>query len=123
MEDRAYPYVHQKHITYYVDMAWICSTGIGIMLFLVEIALVSWVKFWPFNFWAAISATIIVIPLMFIFLLFGMKFYWQLAAMHTDNRQNDILRLDKVAKTLPKSNSVISANGASPFETTIAISA
>lgn len=122
MEDRSYP-VHQKHITYYVDMAWICSTGIGIMLFLVEIALVSWIKFWPFNFWAAISATIIVVPLMFIFMCFGMKFYWQLAAVHTDNVQRDLFNLDNVAKNLPKSNSVMSANGATPFEATVVISA
>ena len=122
MEDRSYP-VHQKHITYYVDMAWICSTGIGIMLFLVEIALVSWIKFWPFNFWAAISATIIVIPLMFIFMCFGMKFYWQLAAMHTDNLQGELKHLDYVARKLPKSNSVMSANGVSPFENSVVISA
>merc|ERR1712226_107015 len=115
LEDRSYR-VHDNHITYYVDLAWILSTGVGIMLFLVEIALVCWIKFWPFNVYAAVAATIIVIPLMFIFICFGFKFYWQLAFMHTENMQRDLYQLDSVARTLPKSNSV-NSNGA-PFDAT-----
>ena len=107
LEDRSYR-VHDNHITYYVDMAWILSTGVGIMLFLVEIALVCWIKFWPFNVYAAITATVIVVPLMFIFICFGVKFYWQLAVMHTENMQRDLYQLDSVARTLPKTSSVSS---------------
>jgi len=37
-----------KRMRIYVEVAWILSTVIGLFLFLIEIALLIWLKFWPF---------------------------------------------------------------------------
>lgn len=39
-----------------------CGDVPGLFLFLVEIAILCWVKFWDYSFAAATAATVIVIP-------------------------------------------------------------
>jgi len=93
-----------KRMRMYVEVAWILSTGVGLVLFLVEIALLIWLKFMPFTITAdnqnvaetttnppvttptiqvsgihrnlpAWSATIILIPVVIIFAYFAIHFY------------------------------------------------
>lgn len=51
------------------DVAWICSMGLGIMTFGVEVVLVVWVKLHTLSTLAAICATVVSAPLVLLFLL------------------------------------------------------
>lgn len=52
----------------YIEIAWAFSTLIGLVLFLVEIAILCWVKFYDLSQAAAWSACIVLIPVIIIFL-------------------------------------------------------
>lgn len=52
----------------YIEIAWAFSTLIGLVLFLVEIAILCWVKFYDLSQAAAWSACIVLIPVLIIFL-------------------------------------------------------
>lgn len=55
-----------------------CSTVLGIILFLLEIGLIVWVQFWPVSHAAAIVATCVLIPIIILFLGVVFKFYQRL---------------------------------------------
>jgi len=86
----------------YVELAWILSTGVGLVLFLIEIALLIWLKFIPLSMdleelkknevtprprpqntlvehKAAWAATFILIPIVVLFAGFAFHFYVTLA--------------------------------------------
>ncbi|GFO37759.1 calcium release-activated calcium channel protein 1 [Plakobranchus ocellatus] len=90
-----------------VEMAWICSTGLGIILFLSEIAILCWVKFYKMSKPSAIAATAVVVPAGILFIAFSLIFYQKLMA-HKYQRHSDTLReLDKLASELhPQSDHV-----------------
>lgn len=52
----------------YIEIAWAFSTLIGLVLFLVEIAILCWVKFYDLSPAAAWSACIVLIPVLIIFI-------------------------------------------------------
>lgn len=52
----------------YIEIAWAFSTLIGLVLFLVEIAILCWVKFYDLSAVAAWSACVVLIPVLIIFL-------------------------------------------------------
>ncbi|XP_026464562.1 calcium release-activated calcium channel protein 1-like [Ctenocephalides felis] len=62
----------------YIDLAWVLSTFLGLILFLMEIAILCWVKFWDFSRKAAASATAIVMPVLLVFLAFALYYHWSL---------------------------------------------
>ncbi|XP_054289390.1 calcium release-activated calcium channel protein 1 isoform X2 [Macrosteles quadrilineatus] len=64
-----------ERLHWYIETAWAFSTLIGLVLFLFEIALLCWVKFYDFSRVAAWSASVILIPVVIIFILFAVHFY------------------------------------------------
>ncbi|KAF2357753.1 Calcium release-activated calcium channel protein [Trinorchestia longiramus] len=66
------PHLHMKR---YIEMAWMCSTVFGIMLFLMEIGLIVWVQFYPVSPEAAYVATCVLVPIILLFLGVIFKFY------------------------------------------------
>lgn len=75
---------HDK-LSNYIELAWIFSTVFGIFLFLIEIAILCWVKFWDVGTHqggtghkAALVASIILVPIFLIFILFAIHFYRKL---------------------------------------------
>jgi len=79
---------HQR-MRKYVEIAWILSTGVGLVLFLVEIVLLIWLKFIPLkkkitsntitDHPAAWAATFILVPVVVLFAGFAFHFYMTLA--------------------------------------------
>jgi len=102
-----------------IEIAWILSTGFGLVLFLIEVALLIWIKFWTImetpievqaqsnstnspqkmpNFSAAKNAAMVasfafLIPGAIVFIYFGISFYRKLADHATNTRAEDVHRL------------------------------
>lgn len=64
-----------ERLHWYIEIAWAFSTLIGLVLFLIEIAILCWVKFYDLSQVAAWSACIVLIPVLIIFLAFAIHFY------------------------------------------------
>lgn len=64
----------------YIETAWAFSTLLGLLLFLCEIGILCYVKFYDVSKIAAWSAAIIVIPVFIIFVAFAVHFYRSLVS-------------------------------------------
>lgn len=86
----------------YIELSWFFSTTIGIFLFLVEIDLICWVKFWNYGAnsgtnvgrLASISVTLALIPILVLFLVFAVKFYTNLVTHQFEKSEREILELE-----------------------------
>ncbi|XP_076434797.1 calcium release-activated calcium channel protein 1-like [Babylonia areolata] len=83
-----------------VEMSWICSTGLGILLFMVEIALLLWVKFYGRSINAAVASTVIVIPAAIMFIIFSLMFYRKLMAHKHERHEEGLKELEEMACAL-----------------------
>lgn len=107
----------------FIELAWAFSTVLGLQkhsfifarndesyipglfLFLVEVAILCWVKFWDYSFTAAIAATVIVIPVLITFILFAVHFYHSLVVHRCDTSINDMETLEHMKKRLDQVSS------------------
>jgi len=86
---------HEKmHI--YIEMAWVFSTVVGLMLFMVEIALLCWVKFFKVSQESAWASTALLVPIVCIFALFALHFYRKLVAHKYEITESGIRELEKL---------------------------
>lgn len=69
-----------ERLHWYIETAWAFSTLLGLLLFLCEIAILCYVKFYDFSSYAAWTAAIIVIPVFIIFVAFAVHFYRSLVS-------------------------------------------
>ncbi|CAI6348560.1 unnamed protein product [Macrosiphum euphorbiae] len=69
-----------ERLHWYIETAWAFSTLLGLVLFLVEIAILCWIKFYAVSEYAAWSAIIMLIPVLVIFLAFAIHFYQSMVA-------------------------------------------
>ncbi len=83
-----------------VQVAWVFSTGLGILLFLCEIAILCWVKFYKISKPTAIASTIIVIPAGIVFVVFSLMFYQKLMAHKSQRHSQGLKELDEMAREL-----------------------
>lgn len=79
----------------------------GLFLFLVEVAILCWVKFWDYSFTAAIAATVVVIPVLVIFILFAVHFYHSLVVHRCDTSMKDMETLEDMKKQLDQVTSPV----------------
>lgn len=92
----------------YIEMSWFFSTTIGIFLFLLEIDLICWVKFWNYGVNSgtnvgkivSISVTIALIPILILFITFAVKFYYNLVTHQFEKSEREILELDSLINQL-----------------------
>uniref|UniRef100_A0A1A8MAE0 ORAI calcium release-activated calcium modulator 2 n=3 Tax=Nothobranchius TaxID=28779 RepID=A0A1A8MAE0_9TELE len=111
-----------ERMHHYIELAWGFSTALGILLFLVEVVLLCWVKFLPVDsggvkkaapcgtdevkptataalhsgWQAALASTIIMVPVVVIFLLFTIHFYRSLVRHKTERHHQEIEELHKI---------------------------
>lgn len=91
----------------FIQLAWAFSTVLGLFLFLVEVAILCWVKFWDYSFTAAIAATVIVTPVLIIFVLFAVHFYHSLVVHRCDTSVTDLEKLEDMKKHLDEASSPV----------------
>ncbi|VVC93059.1 calcium release-activated calcium channel protein 1-like isoform X2 [Leptidea sinapis] len=84
----------------FIELAWAFSTVLGLFLFLVEIAILCWVKFWDYSFAAATAATVIVIPVLIVFVAFAIHFYHSLVVQKCETSVQDIRQLENMKRDL-----------------------
>lgn len=84
----------------FIELAWAFSTVLGLFLFLVEIAILCWVKFWDYSFMAAVASTIIVIPVLIVFVAFAVHFYHSLVVYKCESSTTDMAELENIKKHL-----------------------
>lgn len=77
-----------------VELAWGFSTVLGILLFLAEIAILCWVKFYNFSHSAAWTATGLLIPIMVVFIAFAAHFYLKLVSHKSEVYEDGIKELE-----------------------------
>ncbi|KAL3857920.1 hypothetical protein ACJMK2_012545 [Sinanodonta woodiana] len=90
---------HEKMVVF-ITMAWIFSTGLGIILFLAEIVVICWLQFIGINVNAAIASTVIVIPVLIVFLLFAAHFYRKLIAHKYERTYQGLEELQAIASEI-----------------------
>lgn len=90
---------HEK-LHYYIETAWAFSTVFGILLFLFEIAILCWVKFFDYSFFAAWSTTIVLFPVVILFVAFAVHFYRKLVAHKFELSKNGLRELESLAHRL-----------------------
>jgi len=78
-----------------VELAWAFSTVLGILLFLIEICILCWVKFYTFeSHLAAWVATGLIIPIFFVFIAFAAHFYMKLVGHKSEVYEYNIKELE-----------------------------
>lgn len=104
--------VHESphfRMRYYIDIAWMLSTFIGILLFLVDIAILGWIRFskvetstgkYKTTTGAATSSTVIIMPAIIIFIIFAILFYRELIAHRVETTANKFKELQTMMSQL-----------------------
>lgn len=72
----------------------------GLFLFMLEVAILCWVKFWDYSFTAAVAATVIVIPVLITFVLFAAHFYHSLVVDKCNSSVSDMQKLEEMKQNL-----------------------
>jgi hypothetical protein len=104
-------YASHETMHIYIELAWILSTGfgrndlinviefvffciLGIFLFLVEIAIVCWVKFYVVARAAAVATTIVIVPVIILFCVFSLHFYRRLVSFKLSRHQDELNEIE-----------------------------
>ncbi len=69
-----------ERLHWYIETAWAFSTLLGLILFLFEIAILCWVKFYSISTLAAWSACVVLVPVLITFIAFAVHFYQTMVA-------------------------------------------
>ncbi|XP_054158328.1 calcium release-activated calcium channel protein 1-like, partial [Oppia nitens] len=97
----AYDESPHRKMKHYTSIAWFFSTFIGIFLFLLELTIIVWVKFWYlYRGWVAIVSTILLLPVIGAFLFFAYNFYHQLVNYKVHRTELVLEELEQLAKQL-----------------------
>ena len=100
-----------ERLHWYIETAWAFSTLLGLLLFLCEIAILCWVKFYDFSRAAAWSACILLIPVFIIFLAFAIHFYRSLVAHKCEVIVSGIQELERLKQQIEAGDMEGRSNG------------
>ena len=87
-------------LRWYIELAWILSTGVGILLFLAQMSVLTWVRFRGVSFVASVVATAVIVPAIIIFVVFAVHFYRQLIAHKYERVTSEINELENAVLEL-----------------------
>ena len=106
---------HEK-MHWYIELAWVFSTGVGILLFLAQIAILAWVRFYDKEKTDAVGmlpqilSTAIIVPVIIIFLAFAFVFYHKLIAHKYERSTKGLEELESMAHALDYNRGSIPAS-------------
>ncbi|CAD6205687.1 GSCOCG00009967001-RA-CDS [Cotesia congregata] len=106
-----------ERLHWYIEVAWAFSTLLGLILFLIEIAILCWVKFYDFSEVAAWSACVVLIPVLVVFLAFAVHFYRSLVAHKYEVTVSGIRELELLKEQI-ESTDIEGRNGSMLQSTT-----
>jgi len=95
----------------YIETAWAFSTLLGLLLFLVEIALLCWVKFYNHSQMAAWSASVLLVPVLIVFLGFAVHFYRSLVTHKYEVTASGIRELELLKEQIETAGGEERLNG------------
>ncbi|KAE8750495.1 hypothetical protein FOCC_FOCC002789 [Frankliniella occidentalis] len=107
-----------ERLHWYIETAWAFSTLLGLLLFLCEIAILCWVKFYDFSQIAAWSACILLIPVLIIFMAFAFHFYRSLVSHKYEVTASGIRELELLKEQIEAGDLEGRANGISLLNST-----
>jgi len=84
---------HEK-MHMYIELAWGCSTVLGILLFMIEVTVLCWIQFYNVLKPAAYVATAILVPFVAVFIMFAFIFYRNLVGHTYEVRKTGIQELE-----------------------------
>lgn len=88
-----------ERLHWYIETAWAFSTLLGLLLFLIEMGILCWIKFPAVAAW---PGTIILIPVMFLFLGFAAHFYRSLLAHRYELTVSGIEELEQLREEIDR---------------------
>jgi len=91
-------------LRWYIELAWVLSTGVGILLFLAQMSVLTWVRFRGISVVASIVAVAVIIPAIVVFVVFAVQFYRQLIAHKYERVTSDINELENAVLELQLAN-------------------
>lgn len=81
----------------YIEIAWMLSTGIGLLLVILELGLILWIKLAGYSVTAAISAIIILSIIGVPFIIFAVGFYIRMARVKASFHRKDLEAIERGA--------------------------
>lgn len=100
-----------ERLHWYIETAWAFSTLLGLLLFLAEIAILCFVKFYDINETAAWSASVVLVPILFVFLAFAVHFYRSLVAHKYEMTVSGIRELEMLKEQIEHGGMQIDSRG------------
>ena len=83
-----------------LEIVWIFSTGLGTLLFLAEIAILCWVKFYNHSEPAAVAASVVLVPVCIVLVWFAVHFYRSLVQHKYERSFQGIKELQQITNQL-----------------------
>ena len=84
----------EKLMRKYVQLSWLLSTGVGIVLFAINLPFIAFYKFYSHSYIAAYVAIAVLTPAALIITAFALRFYRDLISNKTDLLASDIEHID-----------------------------
>lgn len=99
-----------ERLHWYIETAWAFSTLLGLLLFLAEIAILCFVKFYDISETAAWSASVVLVPVLVIFIVFALHFYRSLVAHKYEVTVSGIRELELLKEQIEQGDMDRTAN-------------
>lgn len=110
-----------ERLHWYIETAWAFSTLLGLLLFLLEIAILCWVKFYDLSPMAAWSACVVLIPVLIVFLAFAVHFYRSLVSHKYEVTVSGIRELELLKEQIELGNQEGRMNAINSLEQTLIV--